>query len=68
MLARVDMVLMGPAEPLKVPLTLGVEGAEDRGLRIDSEKPDVNRESKQQGVYHANNCRCRILYATCSRW
>jgi len=25
-LARVDMVLMGPTEPLKVPLTLGVEG------------------------------------------
>ncbi len=25
-LARVDMVLMGPSEPLKVPLTLGVEG------------------------------------------
>ncbi len=30
-LARVDMVLMGVGEPLKVPLTLGVEGAEDRG-------------------------------------
>ena len=27
-LARVDMVLMGPVEPLKVPLTLGVEGGE----------------------------------------
>ena len=30
MLARVDMVLMGPAEPLKVPITLGVEGGVDR--------------------------------------
>ncbi len=29
--ARVDMVLMGPAEPLKVPLTLGVEGGLERG-------------------------------------
>ncbi len=51
MLARVDMVLMGPAEPLKVPLTLGVEGGGEVWITADTgnHRRDSGRRSYSCG-------------------